>query len=524
MLKLQQAGFEVWFDLQRLTPGIDWSTALQEGYGNCERLVFIASQAALQSPYVRVEWESALQNQREIIVILTEPVELPPALQGCPVFDARTQFEARLDDLIRYLRGSDSARHDPVPLPGRSLFLNRIPFAIWLTVAVMLMPAITAWVATLGMGLTTLPITVDLGLPEWFEPSYSGTLLGFVVGLILISQYPIRSFLEHDVSHEALSKLRYKLFPPQLAACLLCWVFTVVYPKTPWAVWIGYLAWGFPLVTAYWSFRMLPHSPDILRWMPSGLADQEVRTRLGGMAVQVEGRSRGEGVTYAIHAHPADVHIVRLVDSIFSAQGLIAVGESLATIQVMIVSNRTSKKWLLACNAELPGEKIHILATNINTPPELQPILQTQWIDFRSEREAILRAFAAHRLHPDELNVSYALEISPMGFDNGFAFPRPVRLLLGAFLLAFILAFLFLSNTLHLPDWLFIPCSLPLILYMDGLLMRRYPLPDVFHRVFGRRAAWFAHSAPSAEDAIGNTDRKYITDQDFLLLVDVLKK
>ena len=82
-LHLQQAGFEVWFDLQKLGPGVDWAPTLKDGYSNCEKLVLIASKAAIASRYVQVEWETALQNGREVIVILTEAVTLPESLRTC---------------------------------------------------------------------------------------------------------------------------------------------------------------------------------------------------------------------------------------------------------------------------------------------------------------------------------------------------------------------------------------------------------------------------------------------------------
>src|SRR5512147_1772063 len=91
-LTLQSSGLEVWFDLQKLAPGVNWESTLKEGYDNCERLVLITSHAAIQSSYVKAEWESALHKGREIILVLTEAVELPEALKGCPVYDARNRF------------------------------------------------------------------------------------------------------------------------------------------------------------------------------------------------------------------------------------------------------------------------------------------------------------------------------------------------------------------------------------------------------------------------------------------------
>jgi hypothetical protein len=537
-LKLQQAGLEIWFDLQKLEPGMDWAAALKDGYGNCEKLVLIASQAAIQSPYVQVEWETALQNGREVTIVLTEPLVLPETLRNCAVFDARRQFDQTIDALIPYLQGEAPARHDPVPAAGRSVFRNPMPFDVRLTAGVMLMPAITAWVATLSLALTTVPVSVDL-LPESIEQTfpalvpYSGYLLGFVAGLILaFTQYPVRDFLQHSINHEELSKLRRKLFMPQLVACALCLVFTVGNPRMAWAPLLGYSILVFPLVTAYWSFWTLKRSPDLLRWMPSGEADQEVRETVqrevvANLEKQIKPEVRFERLaapTYAVHAHPADRHIAALADSILKSRGCTPLREEQAAVQLMIVSNRTSKQWLLERNASLPGPKIHVLATNINTPPEIQPLLQTQWIDFRNEREKVLQSFATQLTDPNKLNVSYAMEISPTGFDNSYAFPRSIRILLGASLLLFIVILVPVFDFWKLPDWAFIPVGLPLLLYIDGLIMRRYSLPAVFYKLLGKHVAWFAEPAPHAADAIGNTDRNYITDKDFLLLVDVLKK
>jgi TIR domain-containing protein len=199
VLKLQQAGFEIWFDLQKLEPGVRWANTLAEGYGNCERLVFVASQAAVQSPYVQVEWETALQNGREVLVVLAETVILPESLRNCAIYDASARFDQTLQDLINYLHGTRPARHDPVPAPGRSVFLNKMPFDIWLTVSVMLMPALTAWIATFGLSLTSVSVSVDLGIESWLPGAaqYQGYIFGVVAGLILALQFPICSFLEH---------------------------------------------------------------------------------------------------------------------------------------------------------------------------------------------------------------------------------------------------------------------------------------------------------------------------------------
>lgn len=530
VLKLQQAGLELWFDLQKLQPGIQWANALADGYGNCERLVFIASKAAVQSPYVQVEWETALRNGREVIVVLTEPVILPESLQDCAVYNASTRFDQTLDDLIGYLRGEKPARHDPVPAPGRSVFLTKMPLDIWLTVSVMLMPAITAWIATFGVPLTSISISVDIGTDKYL-PGSGPYLLGAMYGVVLaFLQFPIRSFLEHTVNFEQLEKLRSKLLLTQFSAAILCYVLTVAFPKSH-AHPIGYLIFIFPLITLYWSFWMLKRSPDLLRWLPSGEADQDIREAIHGkMMPEIkqpafeEQPSARKTFSYAIHSHPADRAAAKFVEAILQTRGGSLATETTAAVQLIIVSNRTSKRWLIERNAALQGKTIHILATNINTPPDLQPVLQTQWIDFRNERKKVIHLFADQLSQNKNAEIEYAMQISPTGFDNGHGFPVQVRFIFGAFVLAFVLTILPIFNFLHLANWVFIPIALPFVLYLDALIMRRISLPSLFQKVLKYNVAWFASPAPKALDAIGNNDRKYVMDRNFLMLVDSIQE
>lgn len=47
VLALQRSGLEMWFDLQRLTPGTAWAAALKDGAERCERLVLTCGVFAL---------------------------------------------------------------------------------------------------------------------------------------------------------------------------------------------------------------------------------------------------------------------------------------------------------------------------------------------------------------------------------------------------------------------------------------------------------------------------------------------
>jgi hypothetical protein len=530
-LSLQRAGLEVWFDLQKLAPGMDWASSLKEGYSHCDKLVLIASQSAVRSPYVQVEWETALHAGRQVIVVLTEEVVLPVALQGCPVFDARTQFDRTMGSLISYLQGTQPARYDPVPPPGKYPYTLKMPFPIWLTILAMLMPTLTVWIAALSLPRASLGFDVDIPLPDFLNRLVPGmpahVLMFYLVGLyygfnLAQAQFPVRSFWRHDARYEELDEIRGKALWIQLVACILVFVSAVLVPGgqgdavNP----VGYLIFLCPLLTAYWSLRVFGRSPDILRWMPSGEADQEMREAIQGRVGAGRQEQPAERtvdapeeiVRFAIHHHLADDYTARFIRSVLQSEGCQPVPAASAGVHLVLVSNRTSKGWLLKLDRTLPGQVIHILVTNINTPPELQPVLQSQWVDFRAGRIRTLRVLAAQLMDREKAEVAYGMQISPTGFDTINGFPRGVGLVIGSLFVIVLIPFPLLAFTPvseRVVLGLSVAVAIGLLLYADALIMRRISLPSFVHRVLRHRVAWFASPAPASPDMIGNSDRKY---------------
>ena len=540
VLSLQRAGVQVWFDLQKLGPGIEWSAALKDGYENCERLVLIASQSALESPYVKVEWETALDHGREVIVVLSEAVQLPERLQKCAIYDARARFDESIRDLAAYLNGKSPARYDPHPVVAKSLLKQKMPVTIWLTASIFCIPTITVWLLTLLLPLASIsPESVSIELPELIQNLLPegiliralAYLVGFLVGLGLAqTSFPVKDLLQHALSFEELKRIRSGLLKFWFGALVI--FLGVIYfgPGLSGPLFYSIGAWVsvFFLLTIYWSFWMLPKSADILRWLPAGEADQDLRESVQAAAI-VNGReqaSRNGGgarrtFSYALHYHPADARIAQTIDSILKQAGCDSLEAGKADVQFILVSNRTSKKWLLEQNASLPGRVINILTTNIHTPQEIHTVLQTQWVDYRNGREKIVQALASEIGDVSDSDESYALQVSPTSFNNSYGFPRSVRIFFGALILLLAVFLMILEQLLQLPEWAFFPLSLPIILYMDALIMRRWPLPGFLQRIFGRRLAWFAAPAEKSSDPIGNSDRSFVTDRKFLLLVDV---
>ena len=539
-LALQRAGVKVWFDLQKLSPGTDWSSALKDGYENCERLVLIASRSALESPYVKMEWESALEQGREVIVVLSEAVQLPEPLQKCAIYDARAHFDERIRDLAAYLNGKGPARYDPLPVITKSFLKQKMPFTIWLTASILCLPTITVWLLTVLLPLGSVPPeSVSIELPDLIQNLLPKDILirvlaylvGFLVGLGLVkTNFPVRDFLNHTIGFEDLISIRSRLLKFWFGALV---IFVAIIYFSPGlsgsllyltGIWLSLNLF----LNIYWSFWVLPKSVDILRWMAAGEADQDLRESVL-TAAGVNGRKRtarnGGGArttfSYALHYHPADARIAQNIDTVLKQASCTSLEPGKADVQFILVSNRTSTKWLMEQNASLPSRVINILTTNINTPEEIQTVLQTQWVDFRNGREKIIQALAFEIGDVSDSDESYALQISPTSFNNSYGFPRSVRIFFGALMLMYVVLLMILERLLQLPDWGHFLLFLPFVLYMDALIMRRWSLPGFLCRIFGWRLAWFAAPAEKAPDPIGNSDRNFVSDRKFLLLVDI---
>ena len=501
-LHLQQAGFEVWFDLQKLGPGVDWSSALKDGYSNCARLVLIASKAAIASRYVQVEWEAALSNGREVVVVLAENVRLPEALRGSPVYDARTDFDRAIESLVAYLRGEKPARHDAVPAPGRFPLPLTMPLPIWLTILVFALPAITAWVTT------------AFHPTDGYENLY---FWGFVIGLVLLAQQGVTllRFWAHRIRYEEVKNARWNLLWTQTVTSLVCGALLLFGAAGPVTRFMGITILFVPLITVYWAFRVLGRSADILRWFPSGDADQDMREAIQSKLVDndeepldAEGIApESTGVSFAVHYHPADQAIADRVASVFEKEGCKPAPENRANTHLVIMTNRTSKQWLLERKDSLAGRITYILGTNIDISAELQPILQKQVVDFRMGRLKTIQAVASRLADEKNEQVSYGMQVSPKSFSNFYSLPLAVWVVWWAFVLVAAALILWGVRNLSQGGAIAAVVGLGVWLCFDLLMMRRISLPGFLHKLTGNRFAWFASSAPLAKDSVG-MDRK----------------
>jgi hypothetical protein len=170
VLALQKAGIHIWFDLQQLKPGCNWSAEIQDGLKDCDGIILVISQASLRSPYVADEWEGAVNSGKPIHLVIFESVNFDPITakltnpdgstrerqilpqqlvdKATSIIDARADFNGTVKRLLQSLQGIDCPR-DNIPPPNKYRLPTRMPLAngfILLSMAVL----------TVTMALTTL--------------------------------------------------------------------------------------------------------------------------------------------------------------------------------------------------------------------------------------------------------------------------------------------------------------------------------------------------------------------------------
>lgn len=91
-IALGREGFETWWDRENLRAGDDWAKHLEQAVDTCEVLVVVISEAALESQWVRMEYERALSQGKSVFPVLLENTpNIPEDLQKLHWVDFSTR-------------------------------------------------------------------------------------------------------------------------------------------------------------------------------------------------------------------------------------------------------------------------------------------------------------------------------------------------------------------------------------------------------------------------------------------------
>jgi hypothetical protein len=123
---LEEKGHQVWLDYRNLIPGTPWQDQIYHGIQKADVILLVVSKASLGSQNVEVEWRRVLDQNKRIILIIFEAVDLPPELEKYEWVDFRGKYKAGLSELLSQIDQPINEDH-PVPQTG-----FKVPGIVWI--------------------------------------------------------------------------------------------------------------------------------------------------------------------------------------------------------------------------------------------------------------------------------------------------------------------------------------------------------------------------------------------------------
>ncbi len=458
VLGLQKAGLNIWFDLQQLEPGCEWSSEIQRGLDTCDGLIVLASYASLHSLWVALEWKHALEAGKPIHIILFEAVIFDPIpssdktnnqpialdeLQKAAVsiIDMRRQFNEKIARLVPLINEQKS-EHDAIPAPNRWRLPTVMPLAVaGVTFSLMCLTAFLLWASLWGfsiywpMMLAGLVIAVWSGdrtiaflrrrsfrearvilplamlispfLVIWLTPI-------FALGTLLI--FRSQDILRWSPLGQGIDRARAQEPIPQNFTSPHNWLERIAH------AYVSRLRWGrwwVLAVTILGNGLLLSSAQSV--WMLifplltiTLILFERVDRRLT--------RPVPSGVTYRLVAAPQDMRVGRQVDKAMAHAGhehLPEDAEGKPNFVIVILSNNTSDA-TLQTYAATDAKLICIAASALDDWARYKPLARFQWVDYRRQQSERLAAMALDILHigGDGVGYSFSTHQTPQGFEK----------------------------------------------------------------------------------------------------------
>ncbi|MEO0562477.1 MAG: toll/interleukin-1 receptor domain-containing protein [Chloroflexota bacterium] len=408
VLGLQEAGMDMWFDVQQLGPGEPWREDIQRGLDEAQGVVLIASRASMASKYVRAEWEPMIETRRPVYILLFEACDIPQELLDADttIIDMRGNFKRNLNRLIEAIQGKPTLTMTKLP---RRLPLD-IPTRLPLTVGVM--------VLVLALFLAFLLVAL-YGI-VFIQDDVNFTL--FEIALVLFML-----FLTGDALYDLLRRQHRFI---QLWILLGIVTFAFSFAGSP----VREIAFGIMGILGL-TYAL---SPGTYRWLPTGEAPKWMRNRYGaGAAPTIRDTLRNLDETntprcqrYTISYAEEDEWIAAQIDEILNEDGHERIGHQ-STFQpddehIVVLSHYTEVRDLIALMEKHPDRLTPVLAANVDAREAIDNIGDYQFIDFRQHANDQLRAISTFYRHPEEAQIIYGNHTTPLS-ANRVLYPAWVR-------------------------------------------------------------------------------------------------
>lgn len=155
---LEESGHEVWLDYRNLVPGRPWQDQIYQGIHNADVILLVVSKASISSQNVEVEWRHVIEQNKRIILLIFEAVNLPKELEKYEWVDFRSSYKAGLKELLSQVEQPVQEDH-PVPETG-----FKVPGIVWaaaiLSVAVAVYSLSAFWTLFIPWLLIMLPYRI----------------------------------------------------------------------------------------------------------------------------------------------------------------------------------------------------------------------------------------------------------------------------------------------------------------------------------------------------------------------------
>jgi hypothetical protein len=156
--RLEKNGFKVWLDYRSLVPGTPWARQLDQGLEESEVILLVVSKASMASKYVELEWRRVLKENKRVILVIFEAVDLPKELEQFEWVDFRGNYKKGLAELFSQLEKPIKEKHR-APEWG-----FKVPGIVWIAFGLSVIVAIyslsVAWSLFVPWFLVPLPYRI----------------------------------------------------------------------------------------------------------------------------------------------------------------------------------------------------------------------------------------------------------------------------------------------------------------------------------------------------------------------------
>jgi hypothetical protein len=170
--ELDSMGYSIWLDYRSIVPARPWLNQIQGGIDEADTVLLVVSKESMKSSHVEEEWRLALQNQKRLILIIFDAVDLSkyPELRELAWVDFRLQHKQGLRRLKALLEGKE-AQEKSSSEEGRAWGRNTPPekgfrasLTFWivflLSFLVVVSSIITWWTIFIPYVLAPLPLQI----------------------------------------------------------------------------------------------------------------------------------------------------------------------------------------------------------------------------------------------------------------------------------------------------------------------------------------------------------------------------